>query len=160
MTTCFIIWIIMVFSIFVFGIVICLKEEIARARERARERARRARKREIDAELTYIIEKAQKTLLAELNQQKQEIEKQVFKEDEYNFCVAQQIIETMCLQRLRKEYSDHFYMVYKKVLEDIEIVKNSLPNFGLELILEEYYGENIVDNIYKNLYNSNVNKIN
>ena len=101
----------------------------------------------VDLEKEEKIEKAKKTLLAELYQQKQEIEKQIFKEDEYNFCVAQQIIETMCLERLRKEYSDHFYMVYKKVLEDIETLKDPFSDF--KLLLEEYYGENFVDNIYK-----------
>lgn len=64
--------------------------------------------------------------LTELNQQKQEIEKQVFKEDEYNLYVDEQIIEKMCLVRLRKEYTDHSYILYEKLLKEIESLSNCI----------------------------------
>jgi hypothetical protein len=102
-------------------------EEIEREFERKEREEIEEIEREIEREEREEREKLEK--LTKLNQQKEEIEKQVFKEDEYNLYVDQQIIKEMCLSRLRKEYSDHSYILYKKLLEDIKIAKMELNAF-------------------------------
>ena len=146
MTTGIIVWIILFLLFSVFIIVVSLRAE----REERAEQEKRAREeqeyRKLERFLTSCkeemlndeeeITKMQLIELAELNQQKQEIEKQVFKADEYNLYVAEQIIEKMCLARLRKEYTDHSYILYEKLLEDIEKVKD-FNNYYLNYLISQ-----------------------
>lgn len=82
--------------------------------------------------------------LKKLCHQKREIEKQVFTEDEYNLYVTEQIIEKMCFSRLRKEYTDHSYFLYEKLLKDIYTLYSS---YGLHYVLvnENIQPENLVN---------------